>query len=400
MLAFFVKVYYDSIQMKTILIIRCVVKLLLDKGRIHLKKNSLLMAFALLLLAAILGACSSSDKEEQTDAPAKGTPAEDAVKDEEGGEVNVYTARHYDVDAILYADFEEKTGIKVNVIEAKAPELIERLKREGQNTPADLFTTVDGGILNTAKEEGLLQVVESDVINERVPAELRDTDNQWIGLSTRARVIVYAKDRVKPEDLSTYEDLATDKWKGKLLVRSSDSLYNQSLMASLIALDGEEKAKEWAQGIANNLARDPEGGDRDQARAIVAGVGDVAIMNSYYVGRMSISDEAEDVKVFDQVGVFFPNQATTGTHINISGVGLVKHSKNKENAVKLIEYLTTVEAQQQISQENYEFPVNAEAKLPEVMASWGTFEPQKVDFADYGKYNPKAVELMNEVGWK
>lgn len=374
------------------------------KGEIQLKK--LLWAFALLMLAAVLGACnSSSDEEKEPEEPAKEeTPAEDtteATEDEKtGGEVNVYTARHYDVDAILYEEFTEKTGIEVNVIEAKAPELMERLKREGQNTPADLFITVDGGILNTAKEEDLLQAVESEEIDETVPAELRDTDNQWIGLSTRARVIVYAKDRVQPEDLSTYEDLATDKWKGKLLVRSSDSLYNQSLMASLIALDGEEKAKEWAQGIADNLAREPEGGDRDQARAIVAGVGDVAIMNSYYVGRMSVSDEAEDVKVFDQIGVYFPNQETTGTHINISGAGLIKHSKNKENAVKLIEYLTTVEAQEQISEANFEFPVNEEAELPEVMADWGTFTPQKVDFADYGKYNPTAVELMNEVGWK
>ncbi|ARK20780.1 Fe(3+) ABC transporter substrate-binding protein [Sporosarcina ureae] len=374
------------------------------RGEKHLKK--FLWAFALLMLAAILGACNaSSDKEEQKEDPAKeetlAEDATDAKKDEKtDGEVNVYTARHYDVDAILYEDFTKQTGIKVNVIEAKAPELMERLKREGQNTPADLFITVDGGILNTAKEEGLLQPVESEEIEKTVPAELRDTDNQWIGLSTRARVIVYSKDRVKPEELSTYEDLATDKWKDKLLVRSSDSLYNQSLMASLIAIDGEEKAKEWAQGIADNLAREPEGGDRDQARAIVAGVGDVAIMNSYYVGRMSVSDEAEDVKVFDQIGVFFPNQETTGTHINISGAGLIKHSKNKDNAVKLIEYLTTAEAQEQVSEENFEFPVNEEAKLPEVMAEWGTFTPQKVDFADYGKYNPKAVELMNEVGWK
>src|SRR5699024_6430589 len=184
---------------------------------------------ALLMLAAILGACNaSSDKEEQKEDPAKEeTPAEDATdakKDEKtDGEVNVYTARHYDVDAILYEDFTKQTGIKVNVIEAKAPELMERLKREGQNTPADLFITVDGGILNTAKEEGLLQPVESEEIEKTVPAELRDTDNQWIGLSTRARVIVYSKDRVKPEELSTYEDLATDKWKDKLLVRSSDS---------------------------------------------------------------------------------------------------------------------------------------------------------------------------------
>lgn len=317
-----------------------------------------------------------------------------------GGEVNIYTARHYDVDTKLYAKFTEATGIKVNVVEGKAPELIERIKREGASTTADLFITVDGGILNTAKTEGLLQPVVSSVIDEQVPAELRDKDSEWIGLSTRARVIVYAKDRVEPSQLSTYEDLATEKWKGKLLVRSSENLYNQSLLASFIALNGEAAAEQWAAGIAANLARDPEGGDRDQAKAIVAGVGDVAIMNTYYVGQMTVSEDAEEVKVAEQIGVFFPNQDTTGTHINISGAGLIKHSPNKDNAVKLIEFLTAPEAQEMFSSANFEFPVNKAAALPELLKGWGEFKRQSVDFAAYGEFNPKAVEVANKVGWK
>jgi len=364
-------------------------------------KNSFLLAILFLFSAFLLVGCGSkedpTDKEKPT---ATENEVEPTVEEKTGGEVNVYTARHYDVDAELYAQFKDETGIQVNVIEAKAPELIERLKREGANTSADLFVTVDGGILNSAKEEGLLQPIESAIIDEQVPSDLRDTDSHWIGLSTRARVIAYAKDRIDPSDLSTYEDLATDKWKGKLLVRSSDSLYNQSLLASLVSINGEEEAKELAAGITNNLARAPEGGDRDQAKAVVAGIGDIAIMNSYYVGRLSVSEEAEEVKVFEQIGVFFPNQETTGTHVNISGAGLIKESKNKENAIKLIEFLTAVPAQELISQENFEFPVNEDAALPEVLASWGTFKTQKIDFEEYGINNPTAVKIMNEVGWK
>lgn len=367
-------------------------------------KNGFMLMALFLVSAILLVACGNAEEAEKEEQEVVETETDISKNEKEeaetGGEVNIYTARHYDVDADLYAQFTDETGIKVNVIEAKAPELIERLKREGENTSADLFVTVDGGILNTAKEEGLLQPVTSTVIDEQVPSDLRDTDNNWIGLSTRARVIVYSKDRVDPSELSTYEELATDKWKDKLLVRSSDSLYNQSLVASLISIEGEEKTEEWAAGVVNNLAREPEGGDRDQAKGIVAGVGDVAIMNTYYVGRMSVSEEAEEVKVFEQVGVFFPNQETTGTHVNISGAGLIKHSQNKENAIKLIEFLTAPPAQELISQENFEFPVNEEAKLPEVLESWGTFKKQTIDFADYGTNNPVAVEIMNKVGWK
>ncbi|TDF90088.1 Fe(3+) ABC transporter substrate-binding protein [Paenibacillus piri] len=314
--------------------------------------------------------------------------------------VNVYTARTYAVDDVLFNQFTQQSGIKVNVVKGKAEELIERIKREGQSTEADLFITVDGGILNNAKQAGILQPVKSPVVEQNVPKQYRDADNQWIGLATRARVIVYSKDRVKPEQLSTYEDLASDKWKGKLLVNSSTVMYNQSLFASLIELNGPQKAEEWAKGIVANMARTPKGGDRDQAKAIVAGEGDVGIMNTYYVGLLLASKDAEEVKVGNSIGVFFPNQATTGTHLNISGAGLIKDSKNKENAVKLIEYLTGKDAQTQYSKENFEFPVNSAAQKADLLATWGEFKSQQVDFAKLGTNNAKAMEIYNKVGWK
>ena len=238
------------------------------------------------------------------------------------------------------------------------------------------------------------------MVNQQVPKNLRDKENHWIGLSTRARVIVYAKDRVKPGDLSTYEDLASDKWKGKVLVRSSTSLYNQSLVASLVELIGEKKTEEWAKGIVTNMGRTPEGGDRDQVKGIAAGMGDVAIMNTYYVGGMLHSKDPEEVKAAKQVGVFFPNQETTGTHINISGVGLTKYSKNEKNALKLIEFLTGKGAQETIAKENFEFPVNAQAQLPELLKTWGEFKVQEIDFAKLGVHNKKALEILNKAGWK
>lgn len=372
------------------------------------KSQTSLLMIAILLVVALLAGCASGGNGNSStngSAPSPTAPAQEPVEsskpeDKTGGEVNIYTARHYDVDAELYSKFTEETGIKVNVVEGNAAELIERINREGASTPADLFITVDGGILNTAKVEELLQPVESSAVDAQVPVDFRDKDSHWIGLSTRARVIVYAKDRVDPSELSIYEDLAGEKWKGRLLVRSSTNLYNLSLLASFISINGEEEAEKWAAGIAANLARDPEGGDRDQAKAIAAGVGDVALMNTYYVGRMSVSDDPEEVKVAEQVGVFFPNQETTGTHVNLSGAGLIKHSKNKDNAVKLIEFLTAPEAQAIISQANFEYPVNNEAELPEILESWGEFKHQGIDFAAYGEFNPAAVEIANKVGWK
>ncbi|GAA3400090.1 Fe(3+) ABC transporter substrate-binding protein [Paenibacillus hodogayensis] len=355
---------------------------------------ALLTTMAMIAIAgcggAQTGGAANSNASKQADNAAKG---KEQV-------VNVFTARHYDVDSTLYDAFTKQTGIKVNEVKGTAEELVERLKREGTSTEADLFVTVDGGVLNYAKQNDVLQPITSQAIDKNVPKQFRDKDNQWVGVATRARVIVYAKDRVKPEQLSTYEDLASDKWKGKVLVRSSSSLYNQSLLASFIELNGEAKAEEWAKGIVTNLARKPEGGDRDQAKAIAAKVGDVAIMNTYYVGQMLNSKDAEEVKVAQNIGVFFPNQSTTGTHLNISGIGLTKHAKNKDNAIKLVEFFTGKEGQSMLTQGSFEFPVNETADRPELLKTWGTFKTQQIDFGKLGDHNKKATELLNKVGWK
>lgn len=353
---------------------------------------------ATFMFVGVLAGCGAGGKSAGSQNAAQGTESPREQPQEQV--VNIFTARHYEVDDAIYNNFSKNTGIKVNVVKGTAEELIERLKREGTSTEADLFITVDGGILNNAKLAGILQPVKSEVVNQNVPQQLRDKDNEWIGLSSRARVIVYSKDRVKPEQLSTYEDLATEKWKGKVLVRSSTSLYNQSLLASFIELNGEQKTEEWAKGIVANLGRAPEGGDRDQAKAIVAGSGDVAIMNTYYFGQMLNSKDPEEVKVAQGLGVFFPNQQTNGTHINVSGAGLTKYSKNKDNAVKLLEYLTGLEAQGLFSKANFEFPVNAKAEMPELLSSWGTFKTQQIDFAKLGDHNRKAIEIANKVKWK
>lgn len=358
-----------------------------------MKKVSTILLLSFLSILLIVGGCSTTNK----------TTPETATKNDEvknSGVVNLYTSRHYDTDQELYDTFTEKTGIKVNIIKGEEDELMERLAREGEATEGDLFITADAGRLHWAKEKDLLQSVESDTLALNIPENLRDKDNKWFGLTMRGRVIVYAKDRVNPSELSTYEDLTDSKWKGKVLVRSSESVYNQSLLASFIELNGEEKAKEWAQGIVENFPRDPQGGDRDQAKAIAAGEGDVAIMNTYYLGKMLNSTDAEEVKVAEQLGVFFPNQETTGTHINVSGIGLTKHAKNKENAIKLMEFLSSAEAQGQYAEANFEYPVNPEVNPSELLKSWGDFKAQDINLTVLGENNSAAVKIFNEVGWK
>ncbi|MDR2076669.1 MAG: Fe(3+) ABC transporter substrate-binding protein [Desulfovibrio sp.] len=314
--------------------------------------------------------------------------------------VNIYSARHYESDKELYALFQEQTGIKVNVVSANAPELIERIRREGSSTEADLFITVDGGVLYSAKAAGILQPAVSPLVLRNVPPALRDKDNMWFGLTTRARVIVYAKDRVKPEQLSSYEDLADPRWKGKVLARPSSSLYDQSLLASLIVLDGEAKALAWVRGFAANFARPPKGNDRGQAIDIAAGLGDVALMNTYYIGQMLHSKNPEEVKAAQNIGVFFPNQQSTGTHVNVSGIALTKFAKRAANAVKLIEFLTGVPAQERLSAGNYEFPVNPGARKHPLLAGWGDFKTQDIDFSVLGVNNAKAIQFFAEGGWK
>ncbi|MGO4185730.1 Fe(3+) ABC transporter substrate-binding protein [Paenibacillus sp. MCAF9] len=379
-----------------------------------MKKNYIVSVVLLTMLTVlVLAGCGANNAgNDKTNASSPSPEASPATTEAAGGSndtsknnskeqvVNVFTARHYDVDSQLFDAFTKETGIKVNEIKGTAEELVERLKREGESSEADLFITVDGGVLNYAKQNEVLQPIQSTTVDSNVPAELRDNENNWVGIATRARVIVYAKDRVKSEQLSTYEDLASAAWKGKVLARSSASLYNQSLLASFIELNGEQKAEEWAKGIVANFARDPEGGDRDQAKAVVAGLGDVAIMNTYYVGQMLNSKDAEEVKVAEKIGVFFPNQETTGTHLNISGVGFTKHAKNKDNAVKLIEFMTGKDGQTLLTQGSFEFPVNAAAEKPELLKGWGDFKTQKLDFSKLGDHNKKAVELLAKAGWK
>lgn len=343
------------------------------------------------ILALFLAACSNSSSE-----PAETEPE----TTEDSKEVNLYTSRHYDVDDELYAKFTEETGIKVNLIKGEADELLERIKREGEATEADLLYTADVGRLFRAKEEGVLEAAESDVLNEQIPAKYRDEDNEWFGLTKRARVLVYNKETVQPEELSTYEALTEDEWNGRILIRSSENIYNQSLLASFIAIDGEEKATAWAEGLVKNFARDPEGGDRDQAKAIAAGIGDVAIMNTYYLGQMLNSEDPEEVKVAENLGVFFPNQETTGTHVNVSGAGVVKGSKNKENAIKLLEFLSDDAAQEIFAEANYEYPVNESVPSSELLQSWGEFKEQDIPLSDLGTNNSKTIMIFNQVGWK
>lgn len=347
----------------------------------------------LVLMLLLLSACGNQET-------GNGSTESDAPEDTESKEVNLYTARHYDVDDQLYKQFEEETGIKVNLIKGEADELLERIKREGDATEADLFLTADAGRLFRAKDDGLFQAVSSDLLDEQIPENFQDTDQMWYGLTKRARVVVYNKETVTPEELSTYEALTEDKWKGRVLIRGSENVYNQSLLASFIEIDGEEKAKEWAAGMVANFARDPEGGDRDQAKAIAAGIGDIAIMNTYYLGQMLNSEDPEEVKVAEGLGIFFPNQDTTGTHVNVSGAGVVKSSKNKENAIKLLEFLSAPEAQGTFAEANYEYPVNESVEATELLKSWGEFKEQDIPLSALGTNNSKAILIFNEVGWK
>lgn len=323
------------------------------------------------------------------------TPAAEAPQ-----AVNLFTDRHYESDDALYQKFTEETGIKVNVVKGKSDELLERLKTEGTDSEADLLVLADAGRLHQAKTAELLQAVSSETLSANIPEKFRDKDGKWFGMTKRARVIVYSKEKVNPADLSTYADLADSRWEKKVLIRSSENVYNQSLLASFISLEGEEAAREWAADMVKNMARDPEGGDRDQAKAIAAGLGDIAVMNTYYLGQMLNSTDPEEKKVAEAMGVFFPDQEGAGTHVNISGVGLTKVSKNTDAAIKLMEFLSGEAAQQAYAEANYEYPVNPKVEPSELLKSWGTFKEQEIPLNVLGELNKDAVRIFGEVGWK
>ena len=317
-------------------------------------------------------------------------------------EVNLYSQRHYAVDELQYENFTKLTGIKVNVTKANADELIQRLKNEGEKTEADLFITVDVGKLWQAGDMGLLQKINNDVINPNINPSLLDKNNYWVPVTYRSRILVYSNERVEKSELSSYEDLANDKWKDRILVRSSSNSYNQALMSSLVANLGIEETQKWSAAIVKNFARNPKGNDRDQVKAIAAGQGDVAIVNSYYIGLLLSSQNEEELNAGKSVSVFFPNQGEnqTGAHINVSGIALTKNSKNKENAIKLIKYLQTDEAQKTYVNNTYEYSVNPLISPNEIVRGWGDFKMDYLDLNLLGSKRDEAIRIFDKSGWK
>ena len=315
-------------------------------------------------------------------------------------DINIYSHRHYDSDKILFKKFTDMSGIKVNVIKGSADQLIQRLQSEGKNSPADILLTVDAGRLVRAKGMGLLESVSSKILTKNVPEMMRDSENHWFGLSVRARVIAYAKDRIKENELSTYEDLADPKWRGKIVARSSNNIYNQSLLASLINENGSKNALKWAKSVRKNMARKPRGNDRDQARAVASGVADLAIINTYYLGLLANSSDKADREVAEKLNIFFPNQNGRGTHINVSGVAVTKSSKNKKEAIRFIEFLTGEDNQRIFSEANYEYPLDYNNSKSKIHLKWGRFKADSIDLSILGENNAEAVKIFDLAGWE
>lgn len=328
-------------------------------------------------------------------------------------EVNLYSARKEDLIKPLLDRFTEQTGIQVNLVTGKADALLQRLKSEGINSPADLLLTVDAGNLHRAKEAGVTQPVDSEALTEAIPGNYRDPDGHWFGLSLRARPILYVEGQVDPSLLSTYEALAGPDWKGRICIRSSDNVYNQSLVASMISADGAEAAEAWAEGIVANMARPPKGGDRDQIKAAAAGQCDIAIANTYYLAGMLESSDAGEREPAQKMAVFWPNQAANnqaaaggtptearGVHVNVSGAAVTKGAKHKDAAITLMEYLASPESQSWYAATNGEYPVRKGVEISPVLAEWGSFQADDLNLDQLGALNGEAVRIMDRAGWK
>ena len=328
--------------------------------------------------------------------------ASSALPASHGDTVNVYSARKEALILPLLERFRAETGIQFNLVTGKADELLKRLQLEGSATPADMLITVDAGRLHRAKEAGVLQKIGSDAVDRAVPENLRDADGFWTGLSRRARTIVYARDRVDAGNLSTYEGLTDPRWKGRICIRSSGNIYNQSLVASMIETVGVERTEAWARGLVRNFARPPAGGDTDQLRAVAAGECDVAIANTYYFGRLVASAKEKDRKVAAALAPFWPNQGPgdRGVHVNVSGAGVTAHAKHRDNAVRLLEFLVAPESQSWYAEVNHEYPVVEGAPVSETLRSFGEFKADTLNLTRLGVNNRKAVELMDRAGWR
>lgn len=342
-----------------------------------------------LLLAALacvsLAACSETP---ETEGEAKAIT----------GEVNIYSSRHYDTDLALYEDFTKQTGIKVNRIEADADALIERIQSEGEFSPADLLITVDAGRLWRAEQAGVFAPVDSAVLKERLPANLRHPEGRWFGLSTRARIIIYNKAAGVPEGLANYADLANPAFKGDICVRSSSNIYNISLLSSIIAHQGAAEAEKWAKGVVANFKQPPQGNDTAMIEAVAAGQCRISVVNTYYLARYA-GGEVKEKAIFDKVGVIFPDQGGNGTHVNVSGAGLVKTAPNRENAIKFLEYLTSESAQRYFADGNNEYPAAIGVKPNSAAEALGAFKADTLSVADIGKGQAEAVKIFDRAGW-
>jgi iron(III) transport system substrate-binding protein len=315
-------------------------------------------------------------------------------------QVNLYSARQETLIKPLLDRFAEQSGIKVNLVSAKDDALIKRLESEGRNSPADLLLTADAGRLHRARELGLLAPVQSEILEQRIPASYRDPEGRWFGLSLRARPILYVRGKVDPADLSTYAALADPRWKGRICIRSSDNIYNQSLVAAMIATRGQAETEAWARGLVANFARPPQGGDRDQIKAAAAGQCDVAIANTYYLAAMLNDDAAAERDSAAKLAVYWPDQDGRGVHVNVSGIALTTAARNTEQARKLMEFLVGDEAQRWYAETNHEYPVVTGIEPSETLKAWGTFKPDDLNLSELGRHNAEAVRLMDRVGWK
>ena len=314
--------------------------------------------------------------------------------------LNLYTARHYDSDEALYEGFEAETGIEVNVLEGDSDQLIERIRREGAASPADVFMTVDAARLNRAEEADILAPVDSEFLEERLPVELQHPEDMWFGFSERTRIIYWDRETYDEAPLSTYEELADPRFAGEICIRSSSNDYNQSLVAAMIAAHGIEATEAWAQGLVDNMARPPQGGDTDQIRAVAAGECSIAVGNHYYWARLSVSDDPADQAVAEQVAPLFPNQEGRGTHRNVGGAALVADAPNADAAVQFLEYLASDEAQRLFSAGNLEFPAVNGVEPVEALEPFIDYKMDALNVGVLGENNAQAVRLMDRVGWR
>ena len=314
--------------------------------------------------------------------------------------LNIYSHRHYGIDAEVNDLFTEQTGIEVRVVNADADQLIERLRSEGENSPADLLVTVDAGRLQIARREGLLQPLDSEILEAATPEGLRDPDGYWYPYTARARIIMVSSERVEKGAITRYEQLSDERWKGLVAIRSSSSAYNQALVASMVSANGVDATREWARGVVENMARPPQGGDRDQIRAVANGLADVCVGNAYYLGIMLNSDDAADRELAQKVRVVFPNQQDRGAHFNVSAIGVTRHAKNVDAARRYMEFLVSPEIQQVIAAGSHEYPINLDFTATPTLERWGEFEVDTSAFSGIGEHLEDASMIFDQVGWQ